>query len=111
MRAVTREQFWELMANAYRDMVYEAHMKRFIPMNESFWAKSIKERYRLIDAYATEIARKQTDSGIFCSCGHMDSSHMFDGQPASHCIGNRNLCGCKKFVAKHSAKNPSTVKK
>jgi hypothetical protein len=100
MRSVTREQFWELMANAYRDIAYEAHMNRFAPMKGSFWAKSVKERYRIIDGYATEIARKKTDNGMFCTCGHPDTSHMFDGQPAAQCIGNWNMCKCKKFMSK-----------
>lgn len=96
MRSVTREQFWELMAHAYRDIAYEAHMKRFVPMKGSFWAKSFKKRWKAIDEMATLIAQKRTGSGIFCVCGHMKTNHkMPGGVKAFVCTGNK--CECKKF--------------
>ena len=96
-RAVTKQEFWELMAYAYRRMAHEAHMKKFAPMKGAFWSKSLKERYKIIDWYAAEIVKGWIDGGIFCDCGHLDLNHMWPDTPQAQCIGNRNMCGCKKF--------------
>lgn len=86
-----------MMAYVYRDIAYEAHMKRFVPMKGSFWAKSIKKRWQALDDQAKIIAEKYINKMVFCECGHLEENHKMPG--GVYGFGcNVKDCSCKKFV-------------